>query len=407
MRYREYDRERDEKDTLRVMGEVGWLFGGDADMRAFFDCGRSFVAELNGHVEACSFAARGTIRYLTTDLPMCSIGAVATSRVARRQGLAADVTAGTVAEMAREGILVAGLGMFDQGFYNRLGFGTGPHELHTTFDPAFLNESVDARVPVRLGKEDWELIHRNRLRRRRGHGAVNVTSPLYTKGEMLETRNGFGLGYVGEDGELTHHLWMGADNINRGPYDVMWTAWSTPQQFHELMALLEGLGDQVHAVRMVEPQGLQLQDLLDRPLYRNRLASGGRFETDTHGRADWQLRILDLPGCMEHTHLRGGPVRFNLVLHDPVEQFLDESVGWSGAGGDFVVTLGPDSSAEAGHDAALQTLAASVNAYTRLWMGILPASGLAMTDDLRAPEGLLEALDRVLCMPLPRPDWAF
>jgi hypothetical protein len=48
-----------------------------------------------------------------------------------------------------------------------------------------------------------------------------------------------------------------------------------------------------------------------------------------------------------------------------------------------------------------------VGAFTRLWLGVRPASGLAITDDLCAPPALLDQLDRVLRLPEPKPDWDF
>jgi len=71
------------------------------------------------------------------------------------------------------------------------------------------------------------------------------------------------------------------------------------------------------------------------------------------------------------------------------------------------VTLGPSSGAERGTDASLPTLTATVNALTRLWLGVRPATGLAVTDDLSGPLDLLQALDRAICLPEPKPDWDY
>jgi hypothetical protein len=119
------------------------------------------------------------------------------------------------------------------------------------------------------------------------------------------------------------------------------------------------------------------------------------------------MRICDLQGCLAQTHLPGEAVQFNLTLSDPIERFLDEGSPWRGVGGEYVVTVGPASSAEPGQDAALPTLQASVGAFTRMWLGVQPATGLAVTDDLRGPEGLLVALDTVLKLPAPHIDWDF
>jgi hypothetical protein len=105
--------------------------------------------------------------------------------------------------------------------------------------------------------------------------------------------------------------------------------------------------------------------------------------------------------------LQGDPVRFNLSLHDPIEQFLDDDTPWRGVGGDYVLTFGPASSAERGTSEALPTLTASAGAFTRMWLGVRPASGLAVTDDLSGGQELLEELDRMLRLPEPKPDWDF
>jgi hypothetical protein len=42
-----------------------------------------------------------------------------------------------------------------------------------------------------------------------------------------------------------------------------------------------------------------------------------------------------------------------------------------------------------------------------MWLGVRPASGLAVTDELAGPPALLEQLDDVLLLPTPRPDWEF
>ena len=52
-------------------------------------------------------------------------------------------------------------------------------------------------------------------------------------------------------------------------------------------------------------------------------------------------------------------------------------------------------------------LRASIGALSRLWFGVRPATGLAVTDDLAGPPELLEALDRALVLPPPLPELSF
>ena len=100
-------------------------------------------------------------------------------------------------------------------------------------------------------------------------------------------------------------------------------------------------------------------------------------------------------------------VRLDLALSDPIECLLDKGAPWRGIGGDYVVTLGPSSNAEPGVDAALPTLTASVGAFTRMRLGVRPATGLAVTDELAGPWQLLTELDCMLRLPEPKQDGTF
>ena len=83
---------------------------------------------------------------------------------------------------------------------------------------------------------------------------------------------------------------------------------------------------------------------------------------------------------------------------------------WDGIGGDWVVTLGPESHAErvGAAPSGLDTLEASVNAFTRLWLGVGRPSALAFTSpDLKAPAELFEKLDETLLLTVPDPDWDY
>jgi hypothetical protein len=412
MTFRAYDPEKDKEAIHRIWFETGWLESGhEPFMDRFVEASRAWVDELNGAAECLVLTAAGSVRHVATDLPMSCVTAVTTSRVARKQGSAARLTAKAIAADVADGALVSSLGMFEQGFYNRLGFGTGGYEHLVWFHPATLRipGAPRPRVPRRITADDWEKVHANRLRRFRGHGACNLDAAGLTGAEMADHKNGFGLGYTdGPDGALTHHLWASvAGSVESGPYRVEWIAWETPQQFHELMGLIENLGDQVASVRLREPAGVQLQDLFEKPFARATVSEGSKFESRAKAIAYWQMRICDLPGCLAQTKLDRGDARFNLRLTDPIEQFLPEDAPWRGVTGDYVVTLGPDSGAERGSAPDLPTLTATVNAFTRLWLGVRPATGLGMTDDLEGPRELLEQLDDVLRLPDPHPDWDF
>ncbi len=408
---REYEAKKDRDDVRRLWREVGWVKDGEEQLLAmdrFVASGHGFVAQANGQAECFVGTAPGTIRHLADDLPLCAVTSVATGRVARKQGLASALAAKAVARGAADGALVSALGVFDQGFYDQLGFGSGKVERSVFLDPASLVVDVTAQTARRLGQDTWKEAHASRLARMRSHGSVNITPPEITGAEMVWSKNGFGLGYHdATTGQLTHCLWAQAFDVEHGPYNVQWLSYRTPAQFLELMGLLRSLGDQISLIRLHEPPGIQLQDLVNKPLRHWR--SNWRYGREAPGDPIycWQARIMDLPGCLERTHLRGDEVRFNLALSDPIGAFLSQDEAWTGVTGEYVVTLGPSSGAERGADPALPTLSASVNAFSRLWLGVGPATGLAVTADLSGPAALLEQLDWALRLPEPKPDWDF
>jgi hypothetical protein len=370
--------------------------------------GRTMVAELEGAAESVVVTAPATFRHLKEDLPLSAVMSVATSHVGRKRALASRLTATLVARDAVEGALVAALGVFEQGYYNQLGFGSGSYACRVSFDPAQLAVRARHRVPRRLTPADWEAVHAARLQRARGHGAVNIVPPEASRGEMLFTKNPFGLGYFdGPGGTLSHYVWGGAGGMAHGPLHVKWLVYQTRGQFLELMALLRSLGDQVHLVTMGEPPGVQLQDLMRRPLKQRRTTEKSAYAAGIGAGAWWQMRICDLAGCLARTRLPAGPLTFNLHLSDPIEPHLAPDAAWRGVAGEYVVTLGPSSGAERGTHPSLPTLTATANAFTRMWIGVRPASGLAMTDDVAGPPDLLAQLDKVLRLPMPTLDWEF
>ena len=407
MQFRPYDHERDRDAVQRIWREIGWLEEGQEEgMDLFLSAGRVSVAEIDGSAECLVATIPGTIRYLEEDLPLSIVGGVTTSRIARKQRLAGRLTAHAIAADAADGALVSGLGMFEQGYYNKLGFGTGSYENWIAFDPSDLTVSAGFRVPRRITKDDWAAVHASRMARLRGHGSCNVIPPELTQSEMMRDKKNFGLGYYdGPGGELTHFLWINAKEINNGPYDVLCAVWQNGDQLLELMALLRSLGDQVYLIRMGEPPGIQFQDLLRTPLKRREVSKQSKLECFSRSDAYWQVRILDLTGCLARTHLPCADLRFNLRLDDSIESLLDANAPWRGTGGEYIVTLGPDSSAVRGEKLSLPTLKASVNAFSRMWLGVRPATGLAITDALSGPPELLRDLDRALLLPQPHLGW--
>ncbi|MGM0509969.1 MAG: hypothetical protein ACQESD_02440 [Thermoplasmatota archaeon] len=409
-RFRDYDPETDEEAVIRIWKETGWLQEGKEDNFKDFLKGssRAMVAELKEQAECLVLNWEGNIKYLDEELPFSCISSVTTSRIARKQGMAGKLTALAMAKDAAEGAHVCGLGMFEQGFYDKLGFGTGSYENWLMFDPATLDIEQKPGVPSRLDNDDWEVVHESRLDRKRGHGSTSLFSPIFTKMELNYRKTSFGLGYYdGSDEKLTHHVYINPEKVDKGPYWVRWLSYETKEEFLELMAIIKSLEDQVRLVGIREPQGIQLQDLLNKPFQYRTITRKSDYENKMRTNAYWQMRILDLKKCMNKTKLDGDPVRFNLKLQDPVEDLLDKDAPWNGISGEYVIKLGNPSEAMEGERRSLPTMKATVNAFSRMWLGVQPASGLYLTDDLEAPVDLLKKLDDKLRLPEPHPDWDF
>ncbi|MFO7696310.1 MAG: hypothetical protein R6X16_04045 [Anaerolineae bacterium] len=410
MLLRSYDPDRDQVAARRIWHEIGWLREGEAERKAmeiWVGAGNAHVAEVNGEAECLVLDARGAMRYQDTDLSYCGITGVATSRLVRKQGLATRLTALAIAERAALGDAVAGLGMFEQGFYNRLGMGTGSYDHSVTFDPSRLNIPGRPRIPQRLTADDSDRMHAARVGRRVSHGAVTMWSPALTRGEAVEGgEKAFGLGYSdGDGGALSHFMWVSADDLAHGPYSVAFYAHRTGRELLELLQVIKGLGDQVDRVRMLEPPGIVLQDFVRQPFSQYRVSRHTALETGVRASAWWQCRILDLQSCVGVMRPVEGDLHFNLDLQDPIAQYIADDAPWRGLTGRYILHLGEASTVEPGTDSALPTLTATVGAFTRLWLGVAPASGLALSDNLSGPDPLITALDRALCLPQPHIDW--
>ncbi len=413
MRIRSYDPSIDKQAIQRIWIEIGWLEKGKETQHqaldTFIEACQALVAEVHGEAECLTLTTPATIRYQNETLNFSAVTGVMTGLITRKRGLAGRVTAHAIANAAMSGTHVTGLGIFDQGFYNKLGFGTMPYLHSFTFDPATLLVDRPSRIPHRLSSEDWKKIHRNRLARMQGHGSCSLMPPAITKSEMMWTEdNGFGLGFYDEvTDELTHHVWLNAEDKEHGPYSVWWWAYRDGDELLELLGLLKTLSNQVYTVRLTEPPQIHFQDLLKTPFRHRQITAKSKHEMRARSSAYYQVRILDLLGCLERTHLVSKPVRFNLQLTDPIDRYLNDEVPWRGLGGEYIVQFGPDSHAERGHEPALPTLTASVGAFTRLWLGVRPASSLTITDALSGPPSLIKALDYALRLPTPAFDWGF
>lgn len=390
----------------RMWREIQWIDDSDRMAEAlgdFLDGADALVATLDGEAEALVHRTAGAIRYDVHDLPLAAITAVTTSVIGRNLGLATRVTGEALVRAALDGAAVAALGMFEQGFYDRLGFGTLPYSVQLAFDPADLQVPVSKATPVRITRDDWADVAELMTRRRRGHGEVRLDRPEAVRAELAWFEDPFlGLGLRDSEGSLRACL-AGTNAGEGGPFRIELLAFVDDAALLDLLGLLRSLSAQIHRVELVEPARIQLQDLLARPIRGHDLLEPDR--RSPHSAMAWyQLRILDLSACVAARRWPGEEVAFDLVLRDPLS---DADLAWPGLSGEWSVTVGDTSTVSPGHRGGLPVLDAGVGAFSRMWFGVRPASGLALTADLSGPAELLAALDRALLLPPPLPGLAF
>ena len=407
---RDLDAVRDMPAIRRIWREIGWASDKRAEKQipVFYKAGSCSVAAFDDEAECAVHAIPGQMQLDKTLLPLCVIAAVTTSRIGRGISLAQRLTARELAKARQRGDAVAVLGMFDQGFYNKVGFGTGAYVNEFALDPASLDVAIKPRTPSRLTTDNSDQMLASLLARPPLHGGVTINIPSLYKAELSMPSDGFGLGYF--QGEtLTHFIWMDGD-AEHGPYKLRWMGYRDGAELLELLALLKSLADQVYSVRLIEPPHIQLQSLLKRPFRQQAIAGKGKFYADQNAYAWYQLRVLDVSQCVACIHHRGPALRFQLAVGDPVDEILAGDDLWSPLGGIYVVELSENSSArlvEKGDECPdLPTVCCTVNTLSRLLFGVSPATSLAITDGLEGPGPVLQALDTII-RANPNPGWDF
>jgi hypothetical protein len=403
---RPYEHDQDLPGVLALWNELNWL--GDcgnraAGLEAFLRDTHGIVDEVDGRIEGQVAMRDGVVRHEGRTLKFSALCALMVSTVGRLGGFGTRGSAAAVADAAERGIAVAALGFFDQGFYDRIGFGTGDYDHRTTIDPRTLTVPKGHRRPVRLGRDDLARIHACRRKSWRWHGSARFPTPADTEAEMLWYPDCYYLGFEDERGELTHCL-CARKKGESGPDEVKWLAWQNREQLFELLGVFKGMADSLYAIRIADPPGVQLQDLVERPFESAEKREGGPFHQPDLAGAWEQWRILQPAPAFAGVRAAGS-LRFAVDLHDPIEQFLPEDRAWRGLSGVWTVELGEPCSMRRGGSAP--KLHATVNAFSRWWLGARPASHLALTDHFDGSAALIEDLDRCWRPPRPRNDWEF
>ena len=405
-----YDETLHKAGAQLVWYDCGWSDKADECevLDTFFEIGPTWVGIRDETVQSVVHTAGATLRYQTADIRMQAVNGVTTSLQARRGGVAARTLAHAIAAGAANGAVVSALGIFDQGFYDRLGYGSLDIMRLMRFDPKDIRVDATARSPLRFTDKDVDEIHTSRSRRWLRHGGVNFDSTKRTLADMQECMNGIGFGYRDcPDGGISHMIWFSRKDAENGPFRVIFTVWETRDQLCELMAFLHSLADQVHLVAMEEPPGIAIQDFISRPLRSRSITQKSKYETGITAMTYQQARIVNLPAAIAAMSMHGPSVTFNLNLTDPITPYLPKDAPWTGCAGQYTVHIGETSTLKVGNTEGLETLTADIGAFSRLWLGSRSATALAVTASLDGPAALLTALDQCICLPIPRLDWNF
>ncbi len=229
--------------------------------------------------------------------------------------------------------------------------------------------------------------------------------------EVTEARtefSGCGFGFLDDSGEMTHHFWFRGCGTENGPYRIPWMAYQNYDQFKEILSFLKSLQDQIFLIKMTEPANINLQDFIGKPNYYSAITKNTDFENNIKLVTDWQLRINDLQECISKISIDNN-LEFNLRLNDPIYSYLKDmdDIKWKGIGGDYIVSLNNSSSVKSGFDSNLETLEASVGAFSRMWIGSDSATSLSISDEFKCSDNLLEKLDNCFRLPTPVVDWLF
>ncbi|MCP4646496.1 MAG: hypothetical protein GY852_02020 [bacterium] len=404
-----YDKELHLKKCISIWMDAGWLDKGQEKLAEnWFNSADALVGEHNNETVALALSHRGSYYHKLhhEELPFCAVTGITVAFHGRKLGFAGSLTAELLARGAERGEIVAGLGMFEQGFYNKVGFGNYPYMKLVYFRPADLVVSGSfSSIPKRFSNMDWEKIHKNRAERLRCHGSVNLP-PIITHAEMEINKNSFTIGFVNKQNDLTHHYVVASVKGEHGPMRIAWTSFRTAEQFRDILLSIKSFGDQIDLVSMQEPSGIQFQSLLKKPISIQRQSAASTGMKAGIRAGSWtQCRILDLEKSVNGMKCMGDSCDFNLILKDPVGKYLDSSFKWKGCSGNYTVQFSDSSKAAVGLSDGLPLMKCSVETFSKLWAGTAKPTMLAYTDAIEAPVSLLTKLDSALRLPEPNFDW--
>ena len=409
MKIRNYNHKKDFDNCFRIWNECGWITKDDKNaLELELTSFGGKVAEIDNQVEALVISTRGDMKYMEKDIKLSVITGVTTSLIARKKGIAGKLTSKKLADDAEKGMAVSGLTIFEQGFYDKLGFSNIGYNNIVKFTPSSLNVEIKNKNYKRFSVKDYKNIHDYRINRKRFHGSCNLPE-AYTNAELNYKSDEILILGFENNNEIRHHICLRGKGKESGPFRVSWMSYQNYNEFTELLGILKSFEDQIKLVTLKEPPNIQFQDFLKNPISYSSLTKEGKYENIIRAFSYYQFRILDLKKCIEAVKIPEVDFSFNLSIKDPIEKYLQNlNTDWRGIGGEYKVHVGKNSFVENGHDDNLGTLKTNVNAFTRWWIGAQKPDIIGVNDLFEANTDLLKKLEYTSkFIPKPNPDWGF
>ena len=185
-------------------------------------------------------------------------------------------------------------------------------------------------------------------------------------------------------------------------------AYQSVEQLFDLLALIRSLGDQVHQVKLSEPAEIQLQDLIRQPFRGQRLTEGAADEQGQNADAYWQMRLLDVPQGVGGPQQRDGACVSTWRL--PTRSLITCAATTPGRVWPATIWCRSRRMARRRGPVVMPRCPLCRRRwarFTRLWLGVRPATVLARTDALSADADLLTALDAAIHLPSPVTGWDY
>jgi len=173
---RAYDPEKDASHIHRIWMDSKWI--DDKEMYPVLDAyhkeAQVWLGEIDGEVGTVVSCSPGGFNYDGVEIPMTAVTGVTAGLEFRRLGLAAMATAKAISYAYEKGAAIATLGAFEQGYYEKLGFGNFSSDSFITFDPHNLKVDAKHGRAIRLTTKDSDRMHAARLTRFKQHGTCDL-----------------------------------------------------------------------------------------------------------------------------------------------------------------------------------------------------------------------------------------